>query len=336
MCIDLAQEAERRGFHSVWVPEWSEARDAVTQMTAIALKTHRILVGSGVSPIYIRTPILAGMTLLGLHEFTGGRAILGLGASHSYVVEEAHGLKLERPLRHMREYIEIIRKMLWEQQFSYTGEVFQIPGFSSLLTPIRSHLPIYVAALRSRMLQLAGEVADGVLLSLAPAEYLAQATKIVAKGARAVGKDPADVTIGVVLPACVSINERAAVRATRLRIARYLAIMPFYTRMLRQAGFAADLEKLPPLGRKAHEVSREEIDEIAEKLPGRMVDALAIWGSPEQCRQQVRAYQEAGAELLILTPIIAEGNWWGTADSHAATELGLRHLLDAFTPLVEA
>jgi hypothetical protein len=122
--IELAQEAERRGFHSVWTTESMDAKDAFTQMAAYAMKTQSIRIGSGIVPIYLRTPILTGMSALGLAELSGERAILGLGASHPFIVENGHGVKLERPLQRMREYVEIIRLMREKRQFSYHGQIF--------------------------------------------------------------------------------------------------------------------------------------------------------------------------------------------------------------------
>ncbi len=118
LSVELAQEAERRGFHSVWVTESMDAKDAYTQMAAIAMSTDRIHVGSGITPIYTRTPVIAVMSMLALAELSKERAILGLGTGHPIGVATASSW---RPLTAMREYVEIVRLPVREREFRYEG-----------------------------------------------------------------------------------------------------------------------------------------------------------------------------------------------------------------------
>lgn len=305
--LELAQEAERRGFHSIWVTEGADGRDAITQMTAMAMKTQRIRVASGIVPIYSRTPVLTGMTMMGLHLFSGGRAILGLGTSHPVIVENAHGLKLDHPISRMREYVEIVHKVLWEEEFSYKGQVYNIPQFRTSVPSLRAHVPIFIAALRSQMLRVGGAVADGILMNLATPQYIRRAVELVKEGAQSTGRDPSQVTIGTIVMAGVSQDQEAAANAIRLRIARYVARMPFYYKLLQEAGYAREMEAI------ALEVRRQDPDAAAKKIPDSLVTTMGLVGTPQEWRQQLKAFEDAGVQLVVLMPAIPDNGDRGTA-----------------------
>lgn len=298
--IDLAVEAERQGFHSIWVTEGAYNQDAVTQMTAMAMRTERILVGSGIVPIYSRSPVLAGMTAMGLHLFSGGRAILGLGASHPFIVEDAHGVKLDHPITRMSEYVEIVRKTFWEEEFSYHGQVYTVPNYRNLGPPLRAHVPIFVAALRSQMLRVAGAIADGVLMNMVTPHYLRRAVGIINEGARSAGRDPSRITIGTIVLAGASRDQEAAAEALRLRVANYAVLMPFYRKMFEDAGFAKEMEEIGP------EIQRRDIQAAAKKIPDSLITAMGFLGSRHEWWQQMKAFEHAGAQLVVLMPTVPE------------------------------
>ena len=304
--IELAQEAERRGFHSIWTTESMDGKDAFTQMAAHAMKTQSIRVGSGIVPIYLRTPILTGMSALALAELSGERAILGLGASHPFIVEDGHGVKLDRPLAHMREYAEIIRLMFEKRQFDYHGEIFVIPRYDgegrSQFEPRPFNIPIFIAALRTRMACLAGEVADGVLMNLVTPDYFRRAVEVVREGARSAGRDPAKVTLATMVASSISQDAEAAARAVRRAAANYVTLMPFYNKMLRDAGLVQEMDAIQP------EVDRLDVEAAAAKLSYDSVRSLGTFGTPQQARQGLRAYEETEADLLVLIPYTPEGS----------------------------
>ena len=311
LSVELAQEAERRGFHSVWVTESADSKDAFTQMAAYAMKTQRIHVASGITPIYTRTPVMSGMTMLGLAELSGERAILGLGTGHPHSIETCHGVKLERPLVTMREYTEIVRLVTQQREFSYQGKVFNIPhydGFSrSQFESCPFHIPIFLAALRSQMVRVAGELADGVLMNMATPEYLRRAAGIFREEARAAGRDPGQMTFGSIVNTSVSQDEEVAATAVRNAVAMYPTIMPFYRRMLRETGFAQEMEAISP------EVARGDVEAASKKIPDSMLHSLGAFGSAQQARQGLKVFEEIGADLLVLHPIVPEGADTGQA-----------------------
>ena len=304
--LELAQEAERRGFHSIWVTEGMDSKDAFTQMAAYLMKTQRIRVGSGIVPIYLRTPVLTGMSAVGLAELSGERAILGLGASHPFIVEGGHGAVLKRPLTHMREYVEIIRRLIQEPEFGYQGKVYNVTKYAAPertnFHPHPFHIPIFIAALRTQMARLAGEVADGVLMNWATTDYLRRAIDIVRDGARSAGRDPSQVTVGCLVAAAVSQNEEAAAWGMRRSLANYVTTMPFYNKMLRDTGFAREMETIEP------EVARLDVAGVARKISEETARSIGLFGSPEHVRQGLKAYEETGADLLVLSPKVVEGS----------------------------
>ena len=303
--MELAQEAERRGFHSVWVTEGMDSKDAFTQMTAYALKTQRIRMGSGIVPIYSRTPILTGMSMLALAELSGERAILGLGASHPYIVEKGHGRKLSKPLATMREYIEIIRRLTKEQKFSYEGKIFNIPLYDGSTRHYFEsrpfHFPILVAALRSQMVRLGATVADGILMNMVTPQYLKQSVATAREASKAVGRDSKDVTFASLVGVAVSQDEEVAAESARNQVTQYPTLMPFYSNMLREIGFDKEMDAIAP------DAAKGDVAAAAKKIPYEMVRSLAVFGSPERCRQDLKAYEDSGADLLVLMPYIPKG-----------------------------
>ena len=305
LSVELAQEAERRGFHSVWVTESMDAKDAYTQMAAIAMSTDRIHVGSGITPIYTRTPVMAGMSMLALAELSKERAILGLGTGHPIGVEGGHGVKLDRPLTAMREYVEIVRLLVREREFRYEGQVYNVPRYAgtsrSYFEDHPFRIPIFVAALRSRMARLAGEVADGVLMNLATPRRIRRGAEIVRKAAKEAGRDPGEVTIGALVAVSVSQNEGAATEAVRLAVANYVTLMPFYNRMLRESGYTKEMDAIAP------EVERRDVAAAARKLPEEMLRSLGVFGQSQQCQRDLAAFEKTRADLLALIPYLPPG-----------------------------
>ena len=321
LSMELAQEAERRGFHSVWVTEGSDSKDAYTQMTAWAMKTQRIHIGSGITPVYTRTPVIAAMSMLALAELSGERAIMGLGTGHPINVEEGHGLKIRSPLLYMKEYTEVARLVITQRKFSYQGEIFNIPNYDgsprSHFEPHPFRIPIVLAALRTQMVRLAAELADGVLMNMTTPGYLRSARDIFREQASASGRDPDQLSFGAIVNTSVSQDEEAAADIIRHWVAQYPTLMPFYRRMLRTTGFAAEMEAIGP------EAAAGDVEGAAKKIPDEMLRSLGVFGAPQRARQALKPFEETGADLIVLHPFAPKG-----------TEIG-QHIADviqAFAP----
>src|SRR5947207_338380 len=193
--IGLAQEAERLGFDSAWAAEaWGT--DAVTVLAWLAATTTRLHVGSAAMQMAARTPAATAMTAATLDLMSGGRFRLGLGVSGPQVVEGWHGVRFGKPLARTREYVEIVERALSRTNVAYDGEFYTLPlpdgpGKALRLTlhPVREHIPIYLAAVGPKNLELAGEIADGWLAVLYAPEFSAEHLSQISAGRAKVGKD---------------------------------------------------------------------------------------------------------------------------------------------------
>src|SRR3990170_1932909 len=153
--VELARLAEERGYEAVFVPE-SWGYDAVTTLAELAVQTRRIKLGTGIVPVWSRTPALLAMTAASLDELSGGRFILGLGISGPIVTQDWHGVPFERPIQRTRETIAIIRLALSGDRVTHTGEIFQVQRFRLDFTPPRPRVPIYLASIGPKNLRLTG------------------------------------------------------------------------------------------------------------------------------------------------------------------------------------
>jgi len=165
----LAAQAEAAGYDTLWTGEVN-GPDAVTTMTLLASHTGRINVASGIIPIQTRTPIVLGMTAASLAQIAPGRIRLGLGISSRIIVSQWNGVPFERPLEQLREAVQVIRMVLAGERVNFEGRCYRIQNFRLMQPPPAKPVPIYLGALGPRMLQLAGEIADGVLLNWIPPE----------------------------------------------------------------------------------------------------------------------------------------------------------------------
>ncbi|HVC29775.1 MAG TPA: LLM class flavin-dependent oxidoreductase, partial [Steroidobacteraceae bacterium] len=172
--------AEELGVESIWTAEaWG--RDAFTFLTELALITQRMGVGTSIVNVYSRSAGVLAMTAASIDELSGGRMILGLGSSGANVIEHLHGVPFEKPLRRLREYVEIINTVIAGQPLSYDGEIFQLKrGFTLRdFAPPRPHIPIYIAAITPASIRQTGAIADGIIPIYWPKERLPQLVKSV-------------------------------------------------------------------------------------------------------------------------------------------------------------
>ena len=278
--INRAREAERLGYESVWVTQMPDARDAALVLHAYAAATQWVRLGVAVLPIYTRHPTAMAQMAATLDEMSSGRFILGLGVSHKVTVESMWGMTLEHPVDAMREYISIVRESLQNGAASQDGK--QFTAHWSYSAPRRGELPIVIAALAPRMLELAGEHADGVSLWMCSPAYIRDTVIPHLEVGRAkVGKTMEGFEIAAAVPVCVTTDRAAGLNVLRQTVERY-ASLPFYRRALDAGGFAEQLE--------AGTVSDE------------MLDELGGVGDAESVRGAVRRYRDAGTTLPCVGP----------------------------------
>ena len=297
---DLARRAEALGYDSVWVTHGS-GRDSFVVLAAYGAATTRLGLGNGVVPIYPRHPIAMAQAALTLSELSGGRFRLGIGVSHRVSMEASLGLTLREPLAVTREYVAVLRGALGGAA-AFEGRHYRVNW--SLAIPERPPAPpIYLAALSRKMLELAGEIADGVVLWLCSPDYVRDvAVPALGRGRARAGKSLDGFEIVAAVPLAISDDAPAALGAFRGELARYLTL-PFYRAMLEASGLAKELAVFDKSG------------EVAEGL----TRAVGAVGKPEAGQAFVRAYREAGVTLPAIRPItFPDAPWYRRTVEEAA------------------
>lgn len=294
--IELVRLAEACGYEAVFVPEaWGY--DAITTLTELAVQTRRIRLGTGILPIWSRTPALMAMTAASLDELSGGRFILGLGISGSVMIQDWHGVPFEQPIQRTRETIAVIRLALAGARVTHAGAIVRVQRFRLGVHPPRPHVPIFLASLGPKNLHLTGEVADGWLPIFCSPEGLAAMRKAVAAGAEVAGRDPAAVEVAPYILSCLPDDPEAARRLLRRHLAYYIGGMgSFYSTLMQRSGFGPEADAIEAAWR------RGDRREAAEQVSDAMLDALCLLGEQDRCHAQLDRFRSAGATLPILMP----------------------------------
>jgi len=324
--LALAQEADRLGFSVVWAAE-AYGSDSPTMLAWIAGQTTAIDIGAAVMQIPGRTPAMTAMTAATLDALSGGRFRLGLGVSGPQVSEGWHGVRFGRPLARTREYVDIVKLAVARRKVEYAGEFYTLPlpdGPGKALKlgfhPPREHIPIYLAAVGPKNLELAGEIADGWLaIFLSPQSAPEQLAAIAAGRTRAgLGMDGFDVvpTVPVVLGADVA---RCA-ELVRWYAALYVGGMGsreqnFYNALAVRMGYAdaaREVQELYLAGRQR---------DAAAAVPLEFIDRTSLLGPVDRVADGMRAYAAAGVTTLSVALFVAD------RESGIAT---LRQIVEAF------
>jgi probable F420-dependent oxidoreductase len=314
--LELAQEAERLGYRSLWTAEVSGA-DALTVLATYATVTSRVQLGTAVIAIQTRTPVMTAMSFASLHALSGGRAIIGLGVGSPIIAERWHGVAYPPALTAMREAVTIMRQVLRGERTNFEGKYYRSKGFQpGMSLPKDKPVPIYLAALNPAMLRLAGEIADGVLFNYSPAAAIGPMIAEVRKGAEAAGRDPDAIDYAMYVRCCVTEDVPAAVQAYKRELSSYGFVDP-YVRMFTRYGFGDDLQGFRRLWQEGKR------DEAVQCISDQMVHTLAAIGPKEKGQEYVQACRAAGLTHPILFPIGAAKN--------APTELPrtMRELINA-------
>lgn len=293
--VELVQLAEAWGYSGLWVPE-NTGREAFTQLGAFAAATERINLGPGIANIFTRTPTILAQGAVTLDQISAGRAWLGLGTGHQPNLEAGHGVAYGRPLGRMRDALRIVRAILRGESLPET-RVVRARSFRLETAAPRPELPLYVAALGPRMCQLAGELADGVILNWATPEYVRQALANVRLGAERAGRDPADVSVACYARISAGAPDGVMRRALARELARYIN-MPYYRQMFETAGFARHMPAVA-------EAYPRDPDEAALLVSDEMLAALTIRGDRDAFADRIREYRALGVTLPVVAPVPA-------------------------------
>ncbi len=314
--LAYARAAQERGYSACWLAEGANM-DSFTLAGALAGATD-LPIGTAIVPIYNRTPMVLSMSAAAASHLSGGRFTLGLGVSSEPIVSGWNGLAMERPLQRMRETVHVVRRLLDGERVTFEGETLNVTG-ARLLAPPAQRVPIYLAALNRRMLRLAGEIADGVIVNLLAPRQIPLLLAPLREGARAAGRDPDEIDVVLRLPLLVGagVEERRA--GARAHFGPYVAA-PGYNRFFRSIGFEADAIAV----QEAY--ARRDRDAVQAAIGDELADALVAGGTPAQCRERVAEYGRRGVRTVIAFPIddSAQG-CWTALDALAPRPVGQSH-----------
>ncbi|MFA5565236.1 MAG: LLM class F420-dependent oxidoreductase [Acidimicrobiia bacterium] len=312
---DRAADLEKAGVDMLWVAELYSF-DAVSILGYLAARTETAELASGILPLYSRSPALIGMTAAGLDAVSGGRFVLGLGASGPQVIEGWHGVPYTKPLAATRDVIEICRKVWRREVVEHDGEVYTLPlpqdqgtGLAKPLKiinhPVRENIPIYIASLGPKNVEMTAEIADGWLPTVFHPDKARDVwgADIDAGMAK---RDPAlgglDIVGGGTVAICDEATAAKLKDAQRPGIALYVGGMGarsknFYNNVFAQYGYEKEAKEIQDLylsGKK---------EEAAAAIPQEYLDAIALVGDEAQVRDRVLAYQAAGVTQMRITPV---------------------------------
>src|SRR5215468_8080418 len=279
--IELAQLADETGMESIWMSDHLCFRDSLTTSMALLASTRKIKVAPAPMSPYSRSVIISAMSVATLDEFAPGRVIASPGTGNAAALKEA-GIESPHPLQTMREYVEVLRRLLNGETVQYQGKMIHINGAKMGFVPAGA-IPMYITAVRSRMLQLGGEIGEGVLLSAGCAPgYIQKCLK--------------DVDVAGFVSASVADDPREAIEANKMFLA-YIFRNTHHAENIRLGGGKVDQEAL------AAAVSKRDWDAAKKFISEDVVHAHSIAGTPAEARSQLEGFVKGGLNLPILLPM---------------------------------
>ena len=282
--VDLAVVAEARGFDSVLMVEGVFSNDAVTTVAAMAGRTTRITIGTGIANIYLRHPVMLGIAAAAIADLSGGRLVLGLGPNNAAMITRG-GLAWRDPREALRETTATLRSV-----FAGNG----MPGLRPV-PPAPHPIPVHWAAMALETCEAAGAHADGLMLYLCARDRYRRAVERMRRGAEAAGRNPAAVVTSLLVPTFVHDDLALARQAAREFLVHY-AGMPHYAKALEASGFAAEMDGV----RKA--LAAQAPGAARSALSDRLLDEILLVGPAARCRERLAAFQEAGVGWISLGP----------------------------------
>jgi 5,10-methylenetetrahydromethanopterin reductase len=293
--VECARIAEQAGYESVWVVE-GHGGDQFSLLTACALATTQIRLGTAVSSVFVRTAPTIAMAAACVDHFSNGRFVLGLGSSHKVQVENEHGVRYGDPITRVRETVEVVRALLRDGTVAYHGKTITIERFELWFKPAHTSVPIYLSALFPQMLGLCGEVAQGLLMVFSTPGSARAAVDHLSTGAARAGRSVKEIEIASLLPASVARDRKTAYDRVRPVLAFYVGYFPRYQRVAREAGFGAAVDAIAAASKRGDA-------ERTLAVPDEMVAQLTASGTSADLRARVAEYRRSGMALPILMPV---------------------------------
>ncbi|MDC0173810.1 LLM class flavin-dependent oxidoreductase [Nitrosopumilus sp.] len=283
--LQCAQLVAKTKIDSIWIPEtWG--MENFSMLGAVANNTETQKIGSSIINIYSRSPSTIAMGSVTTDTLSNGRLILGLGTSSVPIVEDFHGEKFENPVQRMREYVEIIRLSLTKKQINYSGKIFDLKNFTLLIEPKRQSIPIYLAAINQKMVNLCWEIADGVIFYLRPIEEM---KKTISKM-----QSQKNIDVACQIITCISNDSEEAIQRAKKTVAFYVSVGKIYREFLAKNGFINETNNIFEEFKKSGFKSNHEL------VTDSMLNSLCISGSPEEAKIQLEKFRNTGIDLPII------------------------------------
>ena len=281
-CTKMISETK---IDSIWIPEtWG--MENFSMLGAVSSETKTQKIGSSIINIYSRSPSTISMGAATTDILSNGRLILGLGTSSVPIVEDFHGEKFETPVQRMREYVEIIRLSLSKKQINYSGKIFNLKNFTLLIEPKRQSIPIYLAAINQKMVNLTWELGDGVIFYLRPLDEM---KKTISKM-----QSERKIDVACQIITCISNNSEEAIQRAKKTLAFYISVGKVYREFLAKNGFENETDNI------FEEFKKSGLKSNHELIPDSMLNSLCISGSPEEAKVQLEKFRGAGIDLPII------------------------------------
>ena len=281
-CTKMISETK---IDSIWIPEtWG--MENFSMLGAVSSETKTQKIGSSIINIYSRSPSTISMGAATTDILSNGRLILGLGTSSVPIVEDFHGEKFETPVQRMREYVEIIRLSLSKKQINYSGKIFNLKNFTLLIEPKRQSIPIYLAAINQKMVNLTWELGDGVIFYLRPLDEM---KKTISKM-----QSERKIDVACQIITCISNNSEEAIQRAKKTLAFYISVGKVYREFLAKNGFENETNNIFEEFKKSGFKSNHEL------VTNSMLNSLCISGSPEEAKVQLEKFRDTGIDLPII------------------------------------
>ena len=281
-CTELVSKTK---IDSIWIPEtWG--MENFSMLGAVANNTKTQKIGSSIINIYSRSPSTIAMGSATIDTLSNGRLILGLGTSSVPIVEDFHGQKFENPVQRMREYVEIIRLSLMKKQINYSGKIFDLKNFTLLIEPKRKSIPIYLAAINEKMVNLCWEIGDGVIFYLRPIDEMKETISKM--------QSQKNIDVACQIITCISNDSEEAIQRAKKTVAFYISVGKIYRDFLSNNGFKNEASNIFEEFKKSGFKSNHEL------VTDSMLNSLCISGSPEETKIQLEKFRNAGIDLPII------------------------------------
>jgi 5,10-methylenetetrahydromethanopterin reductase len=307
--LEIAKYAEERGFSEIWQADTRLARDCIVLMSALLANTKHLRIGSAILPIWSRNPAIIAATWSTMWELGGkvddrGRVMLGIGAWWEPIASRV-GIKRSKPLKAMREHVEAIRQLFTMESVTYQGEFVQLDRICldvAFGDKSPRDIPIYIGATGDQMLELAGEICEGVVLNyVVSVDYIKRAVSLVEAGAKKSGKTLDQVDRPELLVCCLSDKDpKAAMAEGKKLVAYYLATEPH---IMKASGVSEDLlQKVQSM--MNWPATEEDYIRTSKIIPDEVVAGLMAVGTTKECQAKVKEYIDAGVTCPILYPMM--------------------------------